>query len=126
MDNGLNTYVPVFIMAVVAIGFAAVTILLSHLVGKRNSSTAKLDTYECGSPVIGSARLRFSVKFYLIAMLFIIFDIEAVFLYPWAVVLREIKEFGPFVFYEMVLFIIVLLAGLVYVWKRKALDWLSE
>lgn len=113
-------------MLVVAVGFAAVTLLLSHFVGQRKINSEKLSPYECGSPPIGSARLRFPIKFYLIAMLFIIFDIETVFLYPWAAVLRSIKNYGSFVFYEMVVFIFILLAGLLYVWKRKALDWESD
>ena len=123
MENGLYSYLPVAIMLVVAVGFAAVNIILSYLVGKRKINSEKLSPYECGVPPISSARLRFPIKFYLIAMLFIIFDIEAVFLYPWAAVPRSIKGYGSFVFYEMVIFIFILLAGLLYVWKRKALEW---
>ncbi|RMF95896.1 MAG: NADH-quinone oxidoreductase subunit A [Candidatus Schekmanbacteria bacterium] len=110
-------------MLVVAVGFAAVNIILSYLVGKRKIHSEKLSPYECGMPPIGSARIRFPIKFYLIGMLFIIFDIEAVFLYPWAAVLKSIKSYGAFVFYEMVVFIIILLLGLLYLWKRKALEW---
>jgi NADH-quinone oxidoreductase subunit A len=86
----------------------------------RKPTPEKLSPYECGMQPVGTARERFSVKFYLVAMLFLLFDIEAVFLFPWAVVYRDLKMFG---FLEMVLFIAVVLAGYVYVWKKGALEW---
>ena len=106
------------IVAVVVV--SAAILALSAWVGVKRPSQAKLSPYECGSPPVGSARERFSVSFYLVAMLFILFDVEAVFLYPWAVVFKSLKWFG---FLEMLLYIAVLLAGYVYVWKKGALDW---
>jgi NADH-quinone oxidoreductase subunit A len=116
----LIEYLPIFIFFVVAVGFALVTIFLSAILGKRKITPQKMIAYECGMDPIGEARKRFSVKFYIIAVLFIIFDIEAVFLYPWAVIFREIKIFGLM---EMAVFIAILLVGFVYVWKKGALEW---
>ena len=92
----------------------------SYILGKRVRDKAKDTPYESGMIPIGDARERFSVKFYLVAMLFILFDIEAIFLYPWAVVYRELKMFA---FVEMLLFIVLILAGFFYIWKKGALDW---
>ena len=94
--------------------------VLSYLAGPRHPTPEKLAPYECGVNPIGTARERFSVKFYLVAMLFLLFDIEAVFLFPWAVVYRDLKLFG---FVEMLLFILAILAGYIYVWKKGALEW---
>lgn len=96
------------------------TVIASALVGKRRPTPEKLSPYECGVEPVGAARDRFSVKFYLIAMVFIIFDVELVFLYPWAVVFRSLKMFG---FIEMAVFIVILLFCYVYVWKRGGLEW---
>jgi len=92
----------------------------SFLLGKRVRNRVKDLPYECGITPVGDARQRFSVKFYLVAMLFIVFDIESIFLYPWAVVYRELKMFA---FVEMLLFIVLILAGFFYIWKKGALDW---
>jgi NADH-quinone oxidoreductase subunit A len=92
----------------------------SFVLGKRVRNRVKDLPYECGITPVGDARQRFSVKFYLVAMLFILFDIEAIFLYPWAVVFRELKMFA---FVEMLLFIVLILAGFFYIWKKGALDW---
>lgn len=92
----------------------------SYLIGKRVRNRVKEMPYECGIAPTGSARERFSVKFYLVAMLFILFDIEAVFLYPWAVVYRDLKMFG---FIEMFIFIVLIMAGFFYIWKKGALNW---
>ncbi len=116
----LLSYLPIFILVIVAAGFALTLLLLSSVLGPRRPSKEKLSTYECGIDPIGSARERFSVKFYLVAMLFIIFDIEIVFLYPWAVVLGNLKLFGLI---EMVFFLGILLIGLLYVWKKGGLEW---
>jgi NADH-quinone oxidoreductase subunit A len=89
-------------------------------VGRHKPGVAKMSPYECGVEPMGDARRRFSVKFYLVAMLFILFDIEAVFLYPWAVILRELKMFG---FWEMMVYIAIVLVGLFYVLKKGVLDW---
>src|SRR4029434_299451 len=108
------------IFLILVTGFAVVSIVGSLLLGMRKASAEKLTPYECGMQPGGSARERFSVKFYLVAMLFLLFDIEAVFLYPWAVVYRDLKLFG---FFEMLLFILAILAGYIYVWKKGALEW---
>ena len=108
--------VQIFLAVVVAGGMVGAGLLLGHRVKNR----VKELPYECGIVPTGNARERFSVKFYLVGMLFILFDIEAVFLYPWAVVFRELKLFAWF---EMVVFVAFVLAGFFYIWKKGALDW---
>jgi len=93
-DNYFANYLPLLIHFLVALALAGVIVLLSYLVGYRRPTAAKMSPYECGMTPVGDARGRFSVKFYLVAMLFILFDVEAVFLYPWAVILRDLKMFG--------------------------------
>src|SRR5579859_8117311 len=115
-----EVYFPVLVQAIIAIGLAATLVGLSTLLGKRARSPLKDTPYESGMAPVGSARERFSVKFYLVGMIFILFDIEAVFLYPWAVVYRDLKLFG---FFEMLVFVAVVLVGFFYVWKKGALDW---
>jgi len=114
-------------MFVVAFGFAAVNIGLSHAVGQKKPTRTKLMPYECGKDPVGSARERFSVKFYLIAMIFILFDIELIFLMPWAVVFKQLAATGPqmrnVVFFEMMTFVALLLVGYVYVVKKGLFDW---
>src|SRR5881396_4171592 len=114
-------------MFVVAVGFAAGNVLLSQLVGQHKATRTKTMPYECGKDPVGSARERFSVKFYLIAMIFILFDIEVIFLVPWAVVFRTLSlpQYGMrnLIFFEMLLFIALLAAGLIYVIKKGAFDW---
>jgi len=119
----LNGYIPVLIMLAVVTAFGVSVVTLSWLVGKRQSSSEKLMAYECGNIPEGNARQRFPIKFYIIAMLFIVFDIEAMFLYPWAVIYRSLKLFGLI---EMVVFIAILLIGFLYVWKKGALEWGSK
>jgi len=125
----MKEYIPILIVFIFVAGFAVTNIVLSHVVGKRKNTRAKLMPYECGMDPVGSARQRFSVKFYLIAMLFILFDIEAVFLLPWAVVFKtmtlELTGLGQrsFVFFEMMIFIAVLLVGYIYVWKKGLFEW---
>jgi len=116
----LTGWVPILIFFILVTGFAAVSVIGSFVLGMRKPSPEKLAPYECGMQPVGTARERFSVKFYLVAMLFLLFDIEAVFLFPWAVVYRDLKLFG---FFEMLLFIVTVLAGYVYVWKKGALEW---
>ena len=116
----LLNWAPVLIFFVLVSGFAGVSVIGSFVLGMRKPTPEKLTPYECGMQPVGTARDRFSVKFYLVAMLFLLFDIEAVFLFPWAVVYRELKLFG---FFEMLLFIATVLAGYVYVWKKGALEW---
>ena len=118
--NHLQSYAPLLIHLLVAIGLAGAILLLSIVFGQRRPSRAKLQPYECGVRPTGDAREPFSVKFYLVAMVFILFDVEAIFLYPWAYVYRELQWFG---FVEMLLYILILLAGYIYLWKKGALDW---
>jgi len=119
-DNYFASYLPL-LLHMLAVGIVASAIVtLSWLLGKRRPTRAKMSPYECGMDPIGDARERFSVKFYLVAMLFILFDVEAVFLYPWAVILRELKMFG---FWEMLVYIMIVLVGFFYAWKKGVLDW---
>lgn len=99
---------------------AGAIVTLSWIIGQHKANRAKMSPYECGVQPIGDVRGRFSVKFYLVAMLFILFDVEAVFMYPWAILLRELKMFG---FWEMLVYIAIVLVGFVYIWKKGVLDW---
>jgi NADH-quinone oxidoreductase subunit A len=121
----LSSYFPILLMFVFAVGFAVTQVLMSQLVGQRKATRTKLMPYECGKDPVGSARERFSVKFYLIAMIFILFDIEVIFLVPWAVVFRSFASAGAgtLVYVEMMLFIVFLLVGYVYVVRKGAFDW---
>ncbi len=119
-DNYFARYLPLLLHFGIATAIASAIVILSWFVGQHKPNRAKLSPYECGVPPVGDARERFSVKFYMVAMLFILFDVEAVFLYPWAVVLRELKMFG---FWEMIVYIGIFLVGLFYVWKKGVLDW---
>ena len=116
----LLDYVPILILVVLAALFAGGSIVLSALLGPRRPSGEKLSPYECGVEPVGTARDRFSVKFYLVAMLFIVFDMEIVFLYPWAVVYKQLKLFG---LVSMGTFLLILLVGYFYVWKKGGLEW---
>jgi NADH-quinone oxidoreductase subunit A len=122
--NAAETWFPVLLQALFAAAIAAALISLSYFVGKKVKNSVKSMPYECGIAPTGDARERFSVKFYLVAMLFIVFDIEAIFLYPWVVVFRDLNkqtQFFPFV--EMFLFVILVLAGFFFIWKKGVLDW---
>lgn len=118
-----DTFFPVLVQIALAMLIAAALVTLTFVVGKRVKSKVKDTPYECGMVPTGTARERFSVKFYLVAIVFILFDIEAVFLYPWAVVYRELKMFA---FVEMLLFVVLIISGFIYIWKKGALDWSSE
>jgi NADH-quinone oxidoreductase subunit A len=113
-------YFPVLVQAVIAMALAAGLLSVSFLLGKRVRNRVKDMPYESGIVPTGDARQRFSVKFYLVAMLFIVFDIEAIFLYPWVVVYRELKMVA---FVEMLVFVVLILSGFFYIWKKGALDW---
>ena len=123
----LIDYLPVLLIFVVAAGFAVGNIVLSQFIGQRKQTRTKMMPYECGKDPVGTARERFSVKFYLIAMIFILFDIEVIFLVPWAVVFKTLAGpaygLGTLVYVEMMVFVVLLLAGYVYVIKKGALDW---
>src|SRR5215471_18760856 len=124
-ENYFARYLPLLIHFILAGALATVILLLSWLIGQRKPTRAKLSPYECGMTPVGDSRERFSVKFYLVAMLFILFDVEAVFIYPWAVILRELKAVGQGMFglWEMLVYIGIFLVGFFYVWKKGVLDW---
>jgi NADH-quinone oxidoreductase subunit A len=118
---GLITWFPIAVMLVAAALIVGMMVSINRLLGaKRNVTEIKAEAFECGNPPSGSAWGRFSVKFYLTAILFLIFDVEVVFLYPWAVELRQLGTFG---FVEALIFIAILVVGLIYAWQRGALDW---
>jgi NADH-quinone oxidoreductase subunit A len=118
-----ETWFPVLIQILIAIAVAGAMVGLSAVIGHRVRDPIKASPYESGMKPIGNARERFSVKFYLVGMVFILFDIEAVFLYPWAVVYRQFKLFA---FFEMLLFIVLVLCGFVYILKKGVLDWSAD
>ena len=117
----MNPYIGILLLGIVVTGFLVTILTLSHVLGPKNRNATKQLPFECGSVSVGNVReSRFNVKFYLVAMLFILFDIEVIFMYPWAVTLMDIGWVG---FTAMLSFMLVLLLGLVYVWKRGILDW---
>lgn len=120
-----ESYIPIVLTFAFAIVFATLFLIASHFLGPRRPTDTKSSIYECGLNPVGSAHERFSVKFFLVAMLFIVFDIEVVFMYPWAVGYREAIASGAGLSYftEMVIFFVMLNLGLYYAWRKKALDW---
>jgi NADH-quinone oxidoreductase subunit A len=116
----LINYLPILILLVISTALAAVVILISTFLGPRRPTRRKLQPYESGMTPLGPAQRRMPVKFYLVAVLFILFDVEIIFLYPWAVTFRQLGLFG---FVEMVIFVAILLVGYVYAWKKGALEW---
>src|SRR5712671_4820363 len=124
--SGLHAYAPLLLHLLLAIGLAGALTAVSVLIGWRRPNRAKLQAYECGMVPTGDAREPFSVKFYLVAMVFILFDVEAIFLYPWAYIFRDMAmkpETRWYGFGEMMLYIAILLVGYLYLWKKGALDW---
>jgi len=118
-----SDYLPVLIQFVVALGFVVITMVLTHVIGgkrKRIRTLRKDENFECGIEVRGNARFPFSVKYFLIAILFVLFDVEIIFFYPWAI---NFKEFGWDGFWEMLLFLFFLLFGFYYIYKKGALNW---
>jgi NADH-quinone oxidoreductase subunit A len=113
-------WLPVLLQAALAFVIAGALVTLSAVIGHKVKNRVKDMPYECGIKPTGDARERFSVKFYLVAMLFILFDIEAIFLYPWAVVYKQLKMFA---FVEMLIFVLLILAGFFFIWKKGVLDW---
>ncbi|HQX69596.1 MAG TPA: NADH-quinone oxidoreductase subunit A, partial [Bacteroidia bacterium] len=113
-------YLPIAIMFIVAMGFVLTTIFVTHLLGPKRKSEIKLDTFECGIESKDNARLPFSIKYFLIAILFVLFDIEVIFMYPWAVSFLKLGMVG---FLEMLLFLALLLIGFIYVIRKGALKW---
>lgn len=116
----VQVWFPVLVQTILAMVVAAALVALAFALGHRVKNKVKDTPYECGISPTGDARQRFSVKFYMVAMLFILFDIEAIFLYPWAVVYKRLRIFG---FFEMLTFVVLLLAGFFFIWKKGALDW---
>jgi NADH-quinone oxidoreductase subunit A len=120
----IREYIPVLLQALVAVGFAVSALIISVLLGKSGVRTRTKDSaYECGMVPRGETQPRFSVKFYLVAMLFILFDLEIVFMYPWAVVYREAMAHSHIIFWSMLSFVSILMVGYVYALKKGALDW---
>jgi NADH-quinone oxidoreductase subunit A len=116
----IDNWLLILLLMVMAVGFGGVSVLLGRFLGPRNPTPEKSAPYECGMPAVGDARERQSIRFYLIAMIFLLFDIEVAFLYPWALALRALGWAG---YFQVVLFTLVLVAGYIYVWKKGALDW---
>lgn len=116
----LLDYFPIALMFVVAAGFVVTTMLATHLLGPKRDTKIKLDAFECGIEAKGNARVPFSIKYFLVAILFVLFDVEVIFMYPWAVLFKELGVAG---FVEMIVFIAFLLVGFLYIIKRGALKW---
>jgi NADH-quinone oxidoreductase subunit A len=116
----MNEYVPMVIMLFLAAATAAGMLVATTLIGPKKKFADKMEPFECGESPIVSPSQRFSIKFYLVALFFVIFDIEAVFVYPWAVLFKDLGMFG---FIEMMVFLSILTIGLIYVWRRGALEW---
>jgi NADH-quinone oxidoreductase subunit A len=124
MVNMFELYLPVFMILFIGVIFSIVLFKIAEWIGPRKTIDEKYTTYESGMEPIRTARERFSVKYYMVAILFILFDIEVVFLYPWAVSYRELlKSSGMFIFWEMLTFIIILLLGYFYIWRKGAFKW---
>ena len=116
----LGAFAPVAIFIGIGIGFVLITLVMAKWIRPSRPSDAKLQNYECGEPPVGSAWIQFNPRFYIFALLFVIFDVEVVFLFPWAV---AYKSLGIMAFFEMLIFIFVLLVGLVWAWKKGVLKW---
>src|SRR5688572_8449985 len=120
MKELLREYLPVLIFIVVAAGLSGIMVIASLLLARQNPDSEKVSPYECGFEAFGDARRQFDVRFYLVAILFIIFDLEVAFLFPWAITLGEIGVFG---FWSMVVFLAILTVGFIYEWRKGALEW---
>ena len=116
----LRPYIPIILVVLFVLANAVLLPAVSHLLSNVRKNPAKDTPYESGMPVLGTGHERFSVKFYMVAMLFILFDVEAIFLYPWAVILKDLKMFG---FWEMMVYLGIFLVGFFYVWKKGVLEW---
>ncbi len=120
MDELLREYLPILIFFAIAVGLSLAMVVASYIMARQKPDSEKLSAYECGFDAFADARSRFDVRFYLVAILFIIFDLEVAFLFPWAISLGDIGLFG---FWSMVVFLTVLTVGFVYEWKKGALEW---
>src|SRR3990172_7077322 len=119
----MEGWLPVVIMIGLGAAFGAGSVILSQLLGPKKPTAEKLAPYECGMPPVGDARDRHPVKFYLVAMIFLLFDIEIAFLYPWALAVRALRWTG---FFQLIVFFLILLAGYVYVWRKGVFNWGHE
>lgn len=117
------SYIPVLIMMAIGLGLGSVILLASYLIGPKLPNKRKNEPFECGMPPLGDARQRFSVRFYLVAILFLLFDVEVIFFFPWAVVFRDYLAINSFILIEMAVFIGILLVGYYYVLRKGALEW---
>jgi len=115
-----SEYVPIFIFIIIAFVMGAAPLALTYLLAEQKPNAEKRSAYECGFEAFEDARMQFDVRFYLVAILFVVFDLESAFLFPWAVVLNKIGLFG---FVEMMMFLVILLVGYIYAWKKGALQW---
>ncbi len=117
-----DNYLPVAILTVIGIVFVAVSLFMSRMVRPSKKTREKLSTYECAETPVGDARIHFNIQYYLIVIVFLVFDVEVLFLYPWAV---QLKHLGGLGFFEMVIFIEILIIGLAYAWRKEALEWIQ-
>jgi NADH-quinone oxidoreductase subunit A len=118
-ESNLAEYVPILLMLLLAVGFVGLTMVVTHWLGPKRKTKVKLEAFECGIESKGNARVPFHVKYFLVAILFVLFDVEVIFMYPWAV---NFKQFGVSGFIEMIVFIGLLLVGFFYILKKKALE----
>ena len=116
----LKAYIPILLFVIVAIGFAILALLMAWLVRPERYDRVKLEPYECGIEPRTDARDRYSIRYYLVAMLFVVFDVETVFMFPWAVIMDKLLLFGLI---EMIVFLVILIVGYAYAWKQGALEW---
>jgi NADH-quinone oxidoreductase subunit A len=117
-----DNYLPVAILTVIGFVFVAISLFMSRMVRPTNKTKEKLSTYECAEVPVGDARIHYNIQYYLIVIVFLIFDVEVLFLYPWAV---QLKKLGGLGFLEMVVFIEILIIGLAYAWRKEALEWIQ-
>ena len=123
VTNGFfDNYLPIALLTIIGFVFVAISLFMSRMVRPSNKTKVKLSTYECAETPVGDARIHFNIQYYLIVIVFLIFDVEVLFLYPWAV---QLKTLGSLGFVEMVIFIEVLIIGLAYAWRKEALEWIQ-
>jgi NADH-quinone oxidoreductase subunit A len=122
-ESGLIDYLPIALMFLLAAGFVSLTMVVTHWLGPKRKTKIKLESFECGIESKGNARVPFHIKYFLVAILFVLFDVEVIFMYPWAVNFKEFNQAGIAGFVEMMIFISLLLVGFFYIIKKKALEW---
>ncbi len=123
VTNGFfDNYLPIALLTIIGFAFVAISLFMSRMVRPSNKTREKLSTYECAETPVGDARIHFNIQYYMIVIVFLIFDVEVLFLYPWAV---QLKSLGGLGFIEMMIFIEVLIIGLAYAWRKEALDWIQ-